>query len=140
VTGKGIRANIKSSNATGRFTAIGLTVASGDPMMAIIIFAVKELSFIQRMDRDIMIDYDKIATITESSNVGKAFPCGPPCIFRGKEIPSLILCSTKGSIISSILRAAFERLDDLGVYERTPILKPFALFDAHDSRLQVPFL
>lgn len=61
-------------------------------------------------------------------------------VFRGKEIPGLITCSPKGSISSSILETAFARLDDLGVYKRTPSLKPFALFDAHDSCLNVPFL
>ena len=103
LAGKGTRANIKSSHATGRFTAIGLTAASGDPVMAIVIFAAKELSFIQRMGHDIMIDFDKTSTITEISGVGKAFPGGPTCIFRGKEIPALITCSPKGSITSSIL-------------------------------------
>jgi hypothetical protein len=92
------------------------------------------------MGHDIMIPYDSTATITENSGFGKAFPGGPTCLFRGKVIPALITCSPKGSITSSILRAAFERLDHLGVYERTPSLKPFALFDAHDSRLQIPFL
>jgi len=140
VTAKGTRANIKSSHADGRFTAIGLTAASGDPVMAIVIFATKELSFIQRMGHDIMVDYDNTVSVTENSGVGKSFPGGPTCLFRGKEIPALITCSPKGSISSSILRTAFERLDDLGVYERTPTLRPFALFDAHDSRLQVPFL
>ena len=61
-------------------------------------------------------------------------------VFFGKEMPALITYSPKSSISSSILRTAFARLDDLGVYGRTPSLKPFALFDAHDSRLQVPFL
>ena len=46
----------------------------------------------------------------------------------------------KGCISSDILTAAFKRLDDLGVYQRKNDLKPFALFDAHDSRLQVPLL
>jgi cation transport regulator ChaC len=42
---------------------------------------------------------------------------------------------------SEILAMVLQRLDDLGVYERVeggPI--PFGLFDAHDTRLQVPFL
>ena len=108
--------------------------------MAIVIFAAKELSFIQRMSHDIMVEYDETVSVTENSGVGKAFPGGPTCMFRGKTIPALITCSPKGSISSYILRTAFQRLDDLGVYERTPSLKPFALFDAHDSRLQVPFL
>jgi len=72
-------------------------------VIAIVIFVAKELSFIQRMSRDIMVDYEKIATIIESSGVGKAFPGGPTCIFRGKEMPALIICSPKGSITSSIL-------------------------------------
>ena len=52
----------------------------------------------------------------------------------------LSLRAQKGSITSGILRRAFERLDELGVYERRLNLKIMALFDAHDSRLQVPFL
>lgn len=38
VTGKCTIKNIKSSQADGRFTAIGLTAASGDPVMTIAIF------------------------------------------------------------------------------------------------------
>ena len=70
----------------------------------------------------------------------KSFHGGPSCIFRGVSVPALIACSPKGSITSEILTAAFRRLDNLNMYRRTPTLNPFALFDAHDSRLQVPFL
>ena len=55
-------------------------------------------------------------------------------------VPALMTCTSKGSITSDILTAAFKRLDDLGVYQRTNDFKPFALLDAHDSRLQIPFL
>ena len=61
-------------------------------------------------------------------------------MFCGKEIPVLITSTPKGSITSSILRVAFKRLDELGIYKHTPHLRPFALFDVHDSHLQVPFL
>ena len=140
VTTKGTRGNIKSSHTDGRFTLIGLTAASGDAVMAIIIFAGEELSFEQRMGHDIRVPFDTTKSVTENSGPGKTFPGAPTCSFRGKAIPALIACSKKGSITSDILKSAFERLDQLGVYERRPNLKPMALFDAHDSRLQVPFL
>ena len=61
-------------------------------------------------------------------------------MFRGVLVPALVICSSKGSITSDILTVAFKRLDDLRIYRRNPNLKPLALFDAHDSRLQAPFL
>lgn len=79
VTAKGARANIKSSHADGRFTTIGLTATSGDPVMAIVIFAAKALSFVQRMGHDIMINYDNTVSVTENSGMDKAFPGGPTC-------------------------------------------------------------
>ena len=66
---------------------------------------------------------------------GKAFPDTPKCIFKGKEVDSLVTCSPKGSITSEILKQIFGRLDNLGVYERTDGKVPMALFDVHDSRL-----
>ena len=140
VVSKGTRANIKSSHRDGRMTVIGLTAASGDPVMAIIIFAAEELTFEQRMGHDIRVPFDEDVPIRANSGPGKTFPGGPTCIFRGKVIPALITCNTKGSITSEILKHAFERLDNLDVFPRTPQLNPFALFDAHDSRLQLPFL
>ena len=140
VSKKGSRANIKSSHKDGRFTLIGLTAATGDPVMCIMIFAAEELTFEQRMGSDIRVPFDNTKTVRENSGPGKRFPGGPTCMFRGVSVPTLVTCSPKGSITSGILTAAFERLDELGVYKRTTTLTPFALFDAHDSRLQVPFL
>ena len=140
ITTKGTRGNVKSSHTDGRFTLIGLTAASGDAVMAIMIFTGEELSFEQRMGHDIRVEFDENKTITDNSGPGKTFPGGPTCLFRGKTIPALICCTKKGSITSEILRTALERLDELGVYERTPDRKPMALFDAHDSRLQIPLL
>ena len=44
VTAKGTSANVKSSHKDGRMTVIGLTAASGNAVMAIIIFAAEELT------------------------------------------------------------------------------------------------
>jgi len=140
VVKKGSRANIKASHKDGPFTLIGLTAATGDPVMCIVIFAAEELTFEQRMGRDIHVPYNESKTVSQNSGAGKTFPGGPSCMFRGVSVPALVTCSSKGSITSDILTAAFKRLDDLGIYCCTPNLKPFALFDAHDSRLRVPFL
>ena len=140
VSQKNTRANIKSSHTNGRFTLIGLTAASGDPVMCIMIFAGEELTFEQRMGDDIRVAYDAAKSVTQNSGRGKRFPGAPTCFFRGKTIPPLVTCSKKGCITSEILMTALKRLDDLGVYKRTETLTPMGLFDAHDSRLQVPFL
>jgi hypothetical protein len=137
---KGSRANIKSSHKDGRFTLIGLTAATGEAVMCIIIFAAEELTFEQRMGHDIRAPFHGTESLRENTGPGKRFPGAPKCMFRGKEVEALIACSPKGSITSEILKQAFERLDKLGIYERTPNLIPFSLFDAHDSRLQTPFL
>jgi len=93
------------------------------------------------MGSDIRVPFDDANTIKENSSVvGKRFPGGPSCMFCGVLVPDLVTCTSKGSITSDILTAAFKGLNDLGVYQRTSNLKPFALFDAHNSRLQVPFL
>ncbi len=139
--GKGTRANIKSSTNGGRFTVIGLTAASGDAVMCIVIFAAEELTYEQRMGHDIRAVFDGDGSIRDNTGHQKSFPGAPTCHFRGKDVPALIACSPKGSITSEILKEAFQRLDCLKIYERVPGgPTPFVLLDAHDSRLQVPFL
>jgi len=143
VTAHGTRAELKSSTNSSRWTLIGLTAATGDPVMCIIIFTGKEIDINTRLGFDHRADvpFDKTKTHREQKGPGKAFPGAPTCTFRGKEVPALVTCTPTGSINSDILMKAFKRLDDLGVYERNeggPI--PCALFDAHDSRLQLPVL
>jgi len=135
VISKGSRANIKSSHIDGQFTDIGLTSGNGDPVMAIVIFAADELSFVQRMGHDIRAMYDHDGHISVNCGEGKPFPGGPTCFFRGEVVSALITSSTKGSITSEILRKAFERLDGVGIYDQTQGRRTMALVDAHDSRL-----
>lgn len=92
---------MKISHADGRFIAIGLNAASGDSVMTIVVYAAKELSFLQRMDHDIIVDHDKTLSVTKNSGVGNTFPGGPTCYFCEMEIPYLITCCPKGSISSS---------------------------------------
>ena len=44
------------SNTDGKFTLIGLTAASGDDVMCIIIFAGEELTFEQKMGHGIRVE------------------------------------------------------------------------------------
>ena len=108
--------------------------------MAIVIFAADELSFKQRMGEGIRAEYDETKSAHENSSPGEKNLGGPTCKFRGKVIPALVTSSPKGSITSEIIKTVFARLDSLGVYEQTPVPNPVAIFDAYDSRLQVPFL
>jgi hypothetical protein len=45
----GERGNLTSSKTRGRFTAMGLTVGTGEPIMCIIIFAAAELDTLARL-------------------------------------------------------------------------------------------
>jgi hypothetical protein len=136
----------KSDTNGGRFvTVIGLTTASGDPVMCIVIFAGKELTYEQQMGHDTWAGFDgeEGSIVKDNSGPGKAFLGARTCHFCGKDVPAVVLaCSPKGSITSNILREDFQYLDGLGIYERVvpggP--SPLVLLDARDSRLQVPFL
>jgi hypothetical protein len=105
--GHGTKANIKSSTNGGRFTLIGLTAASGDAVMCIIIFAAEELSYGQRMGHDIKADCNIEGSVRDNSGPGKAG--APTCQFWGKDVPALIACSPKGSITSDILKEILKR-------------------------------
>ncbi|CAJ1938512.1 unnamed protein product [Cylindrotheca closterium] len=129
--------------AAGRFTVMGLTAASGDSVMCIVIITGKELACEDYIGFDHQSDvmYDGTKTLQENYGPGKVLPGLPVCVFRGKEVPGMVAVSPKGSMTSEILKKALETLDELGVYPRTrqgPT--PMFLFDGHDSRLQVPFL
>ena len=108
--------------------------------MAIIIFSALELNFVQRIGHDVRATYDETKSVSENSGPGKSFPGAPVCIFRVKEVPSIVTCTKKGGITSGILRAAFKRMDDISLYDRMEGRIPMALFDSHNSQLQVEFL
>jgi hypothetical protein len=79
--GRGTRANIKSNMNGGKFTVIGLTGASGDPVMCIVIFAGKELTYRyeQWMGHGIWAGFNGDSSIRDNSGPGKAFPGAPTC-------------------------------------------------------------
>lgn len=134
---------LTSSKASGRFTVMELTAASGDAVMCIVIFAGKEIGVADALGFDHRADipYDTNSTLEDNAGPGKALPGLPTCTFRGKEVPALLAVTPKGSMTSEILMSALKKLDDLGIYERIPDgPTPMCVFDGHDSRLQLPFL
>lgn len=71
---------------------------------------------------------------------GRQFPGGPTCEVNGILVPCFIRWSENGSITSEILKEDFETLDKLGVFPRHDGVTPFSLLDAHNSRVELPFL
>ena len=71
---------------------------------------------------------------------GKIFPCGPTCIFNGKEIPCYCDWSENRSITSPILANILRTLDEYGVCDRGDGVTSFLLLDGCRSRFGLPFL
>ncbi len=59
-------------------------------------------------------DKNDVNYLQENSREGKMFCTGRTCIFRGKEVPCMVLTLTSGSIASKILAACLQRIDRLG--------------------------
>jgi hypothetical protein len=71
---------------------------------------------------------------------GKAFPGGPTCHFRGKDVPCFVAANAHGGIDETILTGILRRMDSLGVLRRQGEPNPFLLVDGHGSRFTVEFL
>ena len=82
---KWMKANLLFSKYFGSFTLMGLTAATGEPLLCICILAVKSLSVIdvKGFDYHAYIPYESINTMEENVGDGKALPGFPVCKFRG---------------------------------------------------------
>ena len=142
---KGRVAYRKYCKADRKFTLIGLTSLTGQPVMCIVIIQGTIHNRAAEIGIDVTVQPNGNPTdadfFMKNSGPGKYFPGGPVCHFRGKEIPPLVQWSESGSITSEILADALKTLDTLEVYPRSDgHPKPFLLVDGHQSRLQLPFL
>mmetsp|Transcript_25354 Transcript_25354/g.42135 ORF Transcript_25354/g.42135 Transcript_25354/m.42135 type:complete len:173 (+) Transcript_25354:316-834(+) len=119
------------------------TAGTGECVMVSIIFAGQELTAEQQLGIDIQCTTKAGDNFSMRSNhgPGKRHPGGPTCIFRGKEVPAFVCCTTKGGISSELLMQMLKRMDNLDLFPRVPDGPlPFLLLDGHGSRLQLPFL
>ncbi len=157
VGGKGDKCQQKVSNKVKKFTVLGLTAFSGDPVMCVVIVDGKQRDVFIELgidDSNLSSTYTTLPTpsfdITapNSSNFfanigpGNTFPGGPTCVFRGKEIPTMVRYNEGGGISSTILTDIFKTLDSLEVYDdvRKKGKMPFVLLDGHHSRFGFEFL
>ena len=145
LTENGMVPQRKASSKNRRFTLIGLTALTGEPVMAVIIVAGKKPKGNIEAGMDIFITPDGSPNdedyVMKNSGPGRFFPGGPYCKFRNKNVPAFIRWYESGSITSDILKEVFQTLDYFDLFPRTnPNIKPFALLDGHSSRLELPFL
>ena len=135
----------KASSKNRKFTLIGLTALTGEPVMCIIIIEGKKPK--GSIEAGIDINVNPIGEPTDNnfiwnnSGPGKYYPGGPVCYFRGKKIPPFVRWHESGSITSAYLKEALSTLDYLEVFDRKEDgASPFLLLDGHSSRLEMPFL
>jgi hypothetical protein len=148
VCGRGMRPKQIASNRDRHFTVLGLTAASGDPVLCVVIFASERKGVAASWAEGIDLTVDPVkdedgAVLLEKVNFGegKYFPSGPTCFFRGKEIPYLPLTSPSGGITGELLVSILSWLDEREIFERFdggP--EPFIVVDGHESRLQPVFV
>ena len=144
LTEKGKVPQRKASTRSRKFTMIGLTSFSGEPVMCVLIIEGKLPNGSIESGVDITINPDGQVTdkdfIIKNSGAGKYFPGGPECLYRGKKVPALVRWHESASITSDILVDMLKTLDQLGVIPRDDNVKPLILLDGHRSRLELPFL
>ena len=83
---KGMKINLLSPKASGRFTFMGLTASTSDPVLCICILASQSLSVtdVKVFDYCASTPYESSKTTEEKMVEGKAIPGLQFCKFRGK--------------------------------------------------------
>ena len=108
---RGYVAQEKASTHSRKFTMIGFTALTGDPVMCVLIFEGKRPNGSIEAGIDITIkpngspsdpDYVEI-----NSGAGKYFPGAPVCNFKGKMVPAVVRWHESASITSDILVEVF---------------------------------
>ena len=141
---RGCVAQEKASARNRKFTLIGFTALTGDPVMCVIIFEGKTPNGSIEAGIDISVKPNGCPTdpnfVEINSGPGKYFPGAPMCEYKGKKVPAVIRWHESASITSEILTEVFQTMDHHQLFERTADVKPFVLIDGHKSRLEIPFL
>ena len=136
------RPQIKAATKDAHFTVLGFTAATGEPVMCAIIFAAKVLSPSWVLGYDASAEWlgGEDDTDLNSGGLGKSFPMGPQCNFKGVDVPCLCCCSENGSITAELLVAMLKTMDSFNLFDRSDGVPPFLILDGHGSRFDVTFL
>ena len=134
----------RCSTRNRKFTLIGLTAFSGEPVMCVIIIEGKLPNGSIEAGIDITVtpkgSIDDDDFIFKNSGNGCYYPGGPECFFRGKKVPALVRWNESASITTHILVDMLQTIDSLNLFPREGNIRPFLLLDGHRSRLELPFL
>lgn len=123
-----------------RFTILGFTALTGEPVMCVVIFqgARSELPLHTSQGIDIFADCN------DNFGKGHFIPGGPECVFRGKTVPCYTTASPHGGITGEILMDLLKFMDGLELFPRTKNgPKPVLLLDgnnSHNSQFSLAFL
>ena len=141
---KGTIAQRKVSTRNRKFTLIGLTSFTGDPVMCVIIIEGKLPNGAIEVGVDIWVQQNGKSTdkdfIMIKSGKGKHFPGGPECVYHGKTVPALVPWQESASITSEIIVDMLQTLDGMELVPRNNNANPLILLDGHRSQLEMPFL
>ena len=138
------------------FTVLGLTLASGEPLMCVVLIqgkrhdvAVEAGILDEKLNSfvgDIEIDrpFDilmKNFGIDDDGNE-KVLPGGPTCKYKGVDVPCFVRFTEGGGMSGKVLKEIFMTLDALKIFEqdRKEGRIPFMLLDGHQSRFDIDFL
>ena len=141
-----------SSTKSNHFTCLGLTSFDGEPVMCIVIIAGKtydlavEIGIDWKQLNKIMREKGKnesdIQFFEQNYGDGKAFPGGPRCQYKGKEVSAFVTFTEGGGMDGWVLTEILRQLDSLELFDedRENGTFPFLLLDGHQSRFDVEFL
>jgi hypothetical protein len=143
---KGYVPQQKASKKEKKFTVIGLTNLKGEPVMCVIIIEGKQ----RQLEVELGLDYSAHLEgsaedpdfIKKNTGVGKRFPGGPKCMFRGKEVPCFVRFHESGGITGELLLQIFKTLEYHELFHdaRANGKTPFVLMDGHGSRFYLPLV
>jgi hypothetical protein len=109
-----------------RFTVLGFTAATGEPVMCVVIFQGErsELPLHVSQGIDIFADCNdenigSFQFVHDNSGKGNFLPGGPECVFRGKTVPCYTTASPHGGITGEILTDLLKFMDGLELFPRT---------------------
>jgi hypothetical protein len=132
-----------------RYTTMGFTAATGQPVMCVIIFSSESTKGIPgnwitgfditKIDSEFNIPEDE-EDLVQNVREAEVVSGGPSCTFRNKNVPCYVSYSPHGGITPTILTNCLETMDKLDLFPRTNGKQPFLLLDGHDSCFDLQFL
>jgi hypothetical protein len=137
------RPQVRAATKDSHFTVLGFTTVSGLPVMCGIIFAAKEMDESWALGFNATADWvgDQDDIDANAGGIGKRYPMGPECIFKGVKVPTFCGCSENGSITAELLVSMLQAIDGLNIFKRLDAEPaPFLLLDGHGSRFDLQFL